>query len=724
MPHEFWREVVDRVAAEVPGTLLLAEAFWLMEGYFVRTLGMHRVYNSAFMVMLRDEENAKYRSVIKNTLEFDPDIMKRYVNFMSNPDERTAIDQFGKGDKCFGVAAMMATLPGLPMFGHGQIEGFTEKYGMEYQRPRYDETPDPWMVERHEREIAPLLKLRWLFAESSNFLLYDFFQDNGKVNENVFAYSNRSGSERALIVFNNSYNSTHGTIDYSAAYADKASAQLRQQRLKEGLGVNAELALVLAWRDSLTGLEYLRRANDLEERGLTLNLSAYQCHVFLNWRELTSTAEQPWDRLSDCLNGQGVPNLDDALVNLELRPVHDALRQLLDPALVRQFAALAEQPHTVATRANRTTGQERSEFFDRSWSRCERFLRAAQDAYPARVQKEGEPASALPTAPRLLGPVFHERLRAALRLPIVEELFSTPWTEAARRILPSFSPQHTATALWGPLLGWSALQLLAESIDAESPERVALELFDRLRLREPFAHAFNALGFEGEDGWRAAARIKVVLLTGAGIGSGASITEQEVGISQQEEANTVKGTGFSPYINAINSAGALAPEGEFSKISPTIETISAQPEAIDERVSLAHILWLDPDVRWLTGIHEDEGHAYLVREPYEELLWWLLMPSLLRLASEAAPSRAAIEQMSRTVEEALETAEAANYRIGAMLIAVASPEANKEPVVEVESPAAEPEPAPNESNEPQAEEVGLRESISESAAAEPESEDL
>ncbi|HIQ04619.1 MAG TPA: alpha-amylase, partial [Anaerolineae bacterium] len=57
MPNEFWREVVDRVAAEVPDTLLLAEAFWLMEGYFVRTLGMHRVYNSAFMNMLRDEEN-------------------------------------------------------------------------------------------------------------------------------------------------------------------------------------------------------------------------------------------------------------------------------------------------------------------------------------------------------------------------------------------------------------------------------------------------------------------------------------------------------------------------------------------------------------------------------------------------------------------------------------------------------------------------------------------
>ncbi|MCX6833553.1 MAG: alpha-amylase family glycosyl hydrolase, partial [candidate division Zixibacteria bacterium] len=55
-PKEFWREVVDRVAQEVPDTLLLAEAFWLMEGYFVRTLGMHRVYNSAFMNMLKMED--------------------------------------------------------------------------------------------------------------------------------------------------------------------------------------------------------------------------------------------------------------------------------------------------------------------------------------------------------------------------------------------------------------------------------------------------------------------------------------------------------------------------------------------------------------------------------------------------------------------------------------------------------------------------------------------
>ncbi|HVO41273.1 MAG TPA: alpha-amylase family glycosyl hydrolase, partial [Aggregatilineales bacterium] len=191
MPEEFWREVVDRAAVEAPDTLLLAEAFWLMEGYFVRTLGMHRVYNSAFMNVLRDEDNAKYRLIMKNTLEFDPEILRRYVNFLNNPDERTAIEQFGKDDKYFGITTLMVTLPGLPMFGHGQIEGFSEKYGMEYRRAYWDEQPDTYLIQRHEHEIFPLCKKRYLFAGVQNFLLYDFFRGDGSVDENVFAYSNR-----------------------------------------------------------------------------------------------------------------------------------------------------------------------------------------------------------------------------------------------------------------------------------------------------------------------------------------------------------------------------------------------------------------------------------------------------------------------------------------------------------------------------------------------------
>ena len=109
-PVEFWREVVDRINREVPDTLLIAEAFWLMESYFVRNLGMHRVYNSAFMNLLKREENAKYRKILKDILAYNPEIMKRYVNFMNNPDEATDVEQFGIGDKYFGVATLLATL--------------------------------------------------------------------------------------------------------------------------------------------------------------------------------------------------------------------------------------------------------------------------------------------------------------------------------------------------------------------------------------------------------------------------------------------------------------------------------------------------------------------------------------------------------------------------------------------------------------------------------------
>ena len=678
MPQEFWREVVDRVAAEVPGTLLLAEAFWLMEGYFVRTLGMHRVYNSAFMVMLRDEDNAKYRSVIKNTLEFDPDIMKRYVNFMSNPDERTAIDQFGTGDKCFGVAALMATLPGLPMFGHGQIEGFTEKYGMEYQRPRYDETADHWLVERHEREIAPLLHRRGLFAESTNFLLYDFFQPNGKVDENVFAYSNRNGGERALVVYNNRYGATHGTIDFSAAYADKGAGQLRQQRLREGLGLTGHPSAIFQFRDALTGLEYLRPSNVISERGLTLDLHAYQCHVFLGWRELYASAERPWDRLCAHLNGAGVPSLEDALVGLELQPVHDALRRQLDPDVVRLFADLAEHPRTIAgvegTRKEKKIEHERSEFFELAWKRCEAFLREAQKVY-ARI---GGVGVTKPANPVLLGPAFRARLAAAMRIPTIEALFPAPWTAAARRVLPSPSPQFTATAMWGPVLAWSVLELLAESIDAENPERVALDLFDRLRLRAPFAKAFADLGFAGEEGWRVAARIKVVLLTGAGVGK--------------------------------HDDGA-------TEVEPLASESANPPMVVGESVSLSPVLWLDPDVRWLSGVHPDGGQEYLVRESYEELLWWLLMPSLLRLAGEPSPAAKAVRQMSKTVEEALATAEAANYRIDILLAPPAAPGAEEVPEPEEEPQQAEPvptqvapEPAQAEADQAETEEPDTQES--------------
>jgi glycosidase len=334
VPEEFWREVVDRVAAEAPDTLLLAEAFWLMEGYFVRTLGMHRVYNSAFMNMMMKEENQKYRYTIKNTMEFDPEVLKRFVNFMNNPDEETAIYQFGDGDKYFGVCMMMCTMPGLPMFGHGQVEGFREKYGMEYRRAYYDEQPNQYLVERHEREIFPTMKKRYLFADVVNFLLYDFYTEDGAVNEDVFAYSNRFDNERALVVFHNKYASTAGWIRTSAAYAEKIGnseeKRLTQKTLGEGLALPTGEEDYIIFRDQINGLEYIRHCKTLQEQGFFVELGAYKYHVFLDFREVHDSEYRQYGRLYLELEGRGVPSIEEALQEMYLQPLHEPFNEFMN----------------------------------------------------------------------------------------------------------------------------------------------------------------------------------------------------------------------------------------------------------------------------------------------------------------------------------------------------------------------------------------------------------
>jgi glycosidase len=340
MPHEFWREVVDRVAAEAPNTLLLAEAFWLLEGYFVRTLGMHRVYNSAFMVMLRDEDNAKYRQVMKNTLEFDPEVLRRFVNFMNNPDERTAVDQFGSGDKYFGVCTLLVTMPGLPMIGHGQVEGYAEKYGMEFRRPYWDETPDRALVERHEREIFPLMRMRPLFAGVENFLLYDAFTPDGSVNEDVFAYSNRLDDQRGLIVYNNRFAEARGWLKTSAAFAQRTGhgdekAQV-QRTLAEGLALEAGDDWYSVFRDQVGGLEYIRSNGQLRSEGLYFELGAYRRLVLTGFRQVQDTNGQ-YSQLTSYLNGRGVPNVDEAMREIRLQPIQRPFTRLVEPELLRRL---------------------------------------------------------------------------------------------------------------------------------------------------------------------------------------------------------------------------------------------------------------------------------------------------------------------------------------------------------------------------------------------------
>ena len=454
MPVEFWREVVDRVAAEVPGTLLLAEAFWMLEGYFVRTLGMHRVYNSAFMHMLRDEDGAGYRRLVRETLEFDPEILQRYVNFMSNPDEETAVEQFGKGDKYVGVAMVMATMPGLPMLGHGQVEGFGEKYGMEFRRAVRDEQPDPWLVERHKRELFPLFHRRGWFAGVADFLWYDFVTDGG-VDDAVLAYSNGSGPTRSVVVYHTRFATTSGAIRDSIAFARKSpsGAKRRVRRsLAEGLGLPHDPGAFVAFRDARTGLEYLRSCRELWERGLTLRLEAYEGHVFWEFRDLVDGPAGQWRRLAERLGGAGVPSLEGALQELQLEPVHRPLREVLAGLEPAERSSKATDPLPV-----------------------EPFLRALAEA-------TGVPGDV-------------ETVAASISA-IVERV--TAMTDLGRGDRAA-------------LLAWAVLSPLGALAPGADIAATSAAWYDELRLGPAVAGGLRAGGIEEAAAWGAADRVGVLL---------------------------------------------------------------------------------------------------------------------------------------------------------------------------------------------------------------------
>ncbi len=629
MPEEFWREVVDRVAAEAPDTLLLAEAFWLLEGYFVRTLGMHRVYNTAFMNMLRDEENANYRSVLKNTLEFDPEVLKRYVNFMNNPDERTAVDQFGKGDKYFGVCVLLATLPGLPMFGHGQVEGFAERYGMEYRKAYHDERPDEWLIGRFEREISPLLHRRPLFAEVRNFLLYDFFTDGGHVNEDVFAYSNRLGDQRALVVYNNRWANTSGWVRASCGSAEKlpdGGKRIMQRTLGDTFGFSAEQDWFVAFRDFNSGQEYLHRAAELRERGLRFELGAFHYKVLLDWRDIRADGTRPWGELCDQLGGRGVPSIEDALRVLELKPLHDALRQLLEPphALEKAKAQAARRPAKGAKKAGKGTaplapkaaefwaqlGDEPARLAERAAAFCDMVRSVAEREMAqnpwSRLKLEGE---VVPQCGTHAAETFSKLLTASLRLPSLESAFVEPWPAQARAVLPSANATAAeAASTWGCVVAWALLQSVASAAAPSAPEAFAQALFDEARLRQPIAEALEKLGVRGEDRWRAAARLRFAFA--------------------------------HPWVaHGTQTAAAPAPYA-----------------------------WMhDPDVMWLIGVHEHEGVRYFNKEAFEQLLWWTALRPLVEIAAQERIVTAGVRQVESELKDRFRAAAEAGYQVESLL---------------------------------------------------------
>jgi hypothetical protein len=174
-----------------------------------------------------------------------------------------------------------------------------------------------------------------------HFLLYDFYNAEGGVNEDVFAYSNRSGDERSLVVCHNRYASARGWIRTSAAFMARTGngdeRAITQRSLGEGMQLPADAATFCIFRDHVSGLEYIRSSAALADQGMYVELHAYQYHVFLNWQIVPDAADGRYARVHAHLGGRGVPSVDEAMRELLLAPVRDPYAALVNGVTLREL---------------------------------------------------------------------------------------------------------------------------------------------------------------------------------------------------------------------------------------------------------------------------------------------------------------------------------------------------------------------------------------------------
>ena len=644
MPEEFWREVVDRVAREAPDTLLLAEAFWMMEGYFVRTLGMHRVYNSAFMNMLRDEENAKYRHLIKSTLEFDPQILKRYVNFMNNPDERTAVDQFGKGDKYFGVCTLMVTLPGLPMLGHGQIEGFTEKYGMEFRRAMWDEQPDGSLISRHGREIFPLLHKRYLFSDVEQFVMYDFYTADGAVCEDVFAHSNRHGDERALVLVHNKFADVRGWIRASVAALSPADGgrALAQTTLSQGLGLTPDEGWFTLFRDLVTGLEYIRNNRELADKGLYVELDAYKRHVFLDFRQVQDDPAGRYAQIAAHLSGRGVPSVEGAMRELVLQPVLKPFREAIDGALLYRLIE-ARESVLAGDKLDPALLDDVAARVERAYEAANTFAHGTADAVAiaADIRRKLEAM--------LVGRVSNPPLPAGgqVATPTVGRVSNPPMPTGGQVAdgqvsnLPYLLGAHAPAdmASWVAGFAWLFVHAIGKTTGEQDFAAMSRALLDEWRLGVVITDAARELGLEEGAAAHALSLVKVLV----------SHQRWFDRLAVAEPAGKVK-----------DRANEMSDTSEVSDIWGSVSLKSFMQDML-----------ADADVRDYLGVNRYQGVLWFNKESFERLTWWLAFLAYLDQAGRATPTtQAGPDGVSRAIQALQQAERRSEYQVDKLLAAI------------------------------------------------------
>jgi hypothetical protein len=241
--EEFWG--IARGA--LPGTLLIAEAYWGTEGRLLE-LGFDYVYDKG----LYDRLLMASPGDVYLHLKADASYQRKLIRFIENHDERRSAEAFSP-EALRAAAVLLSTLPGMRLYHQGQFEGRKIKVPLQLRRVS-PETADR-ELEAFYRRLLSVTRAE-VFSKGE-WELKEAAPAGDDTCGNLIPYVWKSGRELRLVVINLSRNASQGRISLSGE-------------------TSADTGYVLV--DELTGKRYERSGREMA--GLHVVLGGHQSHVF------------------------------------------------------------------------------------------------------------------------------------------------------------------------------------------------------------------------------------------------------------------------------------------------------------------------------------------------------------------------------------------------------------------------------------------------------------
>lgn len=247
---EFWEEAISLVKKKRNDFIFIAETYWDLE-WQLQNLGFDFTYDKK----LTDRLVGGDIHSIKDHLYADYKYQQKSVRFLENHDEERAVIKFGR-ERSLAAAVIMSTIPGIAFYFDGQCDG--KRIKLPLQLGREPEEKQDEKIKEFYRNLFHITKAE-VFRKGEWKLLEPIaIGQNDHSFENLLAWQWRLEDDVRIVIINY-HNSTS------------------RCRLKFDINVSSD-EIILS--DLLNRNTYKRSVNEINEKGLFVELKSFNSHIF------------------------------------------------------------------------------------------------------------------------------------------------------------------------------------------------------------------------------------------------------------------------------------------------------------------------------------------------------------------------------------------------------------------------------------------------------------